>query len=89
MSDARETAIRSFTGSTHISDFQMLLAVKEGEMKPPHRALTTKTILHCAPCCCSHHANMSLVLSEKTGLRGFRPGPTQTGLYSHRRWLEA
>ena len=27
--------------------------------------------------------------SEKTGLRGFRPGPTQTGLYSHKRWLEA
>ena len=27
--------------------------------------------------------------SEKTGLRGFRPGPTQTGLYSYRRWLEA
>ena len=28
-------------------------------------------------------------LCEKTGLRGFRPGPTQHGLYSHRRWLEA
>ena len=27
--------------------------------------------------------------SEKTGLRGFRPGPTPTGLYSNRRWLEA
>ena len=27
--------------------------------------------------------------SEKTGLRGFRPGPTKTGLYNHRRWLEA
>ena len=27
--------------------------------------------------------------SEKTGLRGFRPGPTQTGLHSHTRWLEA
>ena len=27
--------------------------------------------------------------SEKTGLRGFRPGPTQTGLYSHRIRLEA
>ena len=27
--------------------------------------------------------------SEKTGLRGVRPGPTQTGLYSQRRWLEA
>ena len=26
---------------------------------------------------------------EKTSLRDFRPGPTQTGLYSHRRWLEA
>ena len=26
---------------------------------------------------------------EKTGLRGFRPGPTQTVLYSYRRWLEA
>ena len=25
---------------------------------------------------------------EKTGLRGFRPGPTQTGLCNHRRWLE-
>ena len=26
---------------------------------------------------------------EKTGLQGFRPGPTQTGLYDHTRWLEA
>ena len=26
---------------------------------------------------------------EKTGLRSFRPGPAQTKLYSHRRWLEA
>ena len=26
---------------------------------------------------------------EKTGLRGFRPGPTQTELYNHRPWLEA
>ena len=26
---------------------------------------------------------------EKTGLRGFRPGLTQTRLYSYRRWLEA
>ena len=26
---------------------------------------------------------------EKTGLRGFRPGLTQTGLYSHRSRLEA
>ena len=26
---------------------------------------------------------------EKTGLRGFRPGPKQTRLHSDRRWLEA
>ena len=26
---------------------------------------------------------------DKTCLRGFRPGSTQTGLYSHRRWLVA
>ena len=26
---------------------------------------------------------------EKIDLRGFQPGPTQTRLYSHRRWLEA
>ena len=26
---------------------------------------------------------------EKTNNLGFRLGPTQTGLYSHRRWLEA
>ena len=26
---------------------------------------------------------------EKTGLRGFRPDPTQTRLYSYRRWLES
>ena len=26
---------------------------------------------------------------QKTGLRGFQPGPTQTGLFSHWRWLEA
>ena len=26
---------------------------------------------------------------EKTCLWGFRPGPTQTGLYNSRKWLEA
>ena len=26
---------------------------------------------------------------EKTGLLGFRPGPTQTGVYRLRKWLEA
>ena len=26
---------------------------------------------------------------EKASLRGFRPGPTQTRLYNHTRWLDA
>ena len=38
---------------------------------------------------------MSMMMSpiephcDKTGLRGFRPGSTQTRLYSLRKWLEA
>ena len=49
-----------------------------------------------------YHTNMPMLLKtplnipllyeircEKSCLRGFRPGPTQTGLYCHRRWLEA
>ena len=28
-------------------------------------------------------------MKKKTVFGGFRPGPTQTGLYSHGRWLEA
>ena len=28
-------------------------------------------------------------MHEKTNDLCFRPGPTQTGLYKHRRWLEA
>ena len=41
---------------------------------------------------CSHSAIPDLGFNvifepccEKTGLRGFRPGPIQTGLYNHRR----
>ena len=34
-------------------------------------------------------ATLSEPQRKKTGLRGFRPGLTQTGLYSHRSWLEA
>ena len=38
--------------------------------------------------CCVEPSSWSCALEprcKKTGLRGFRPGPTQTGLYSHRR----
>ena len=29
------------------------------------------------------------LLCEKAGILGFRPGPTQTGLYCHIRWLDS
>ena len=32
-------------------------------------------------------SHLSLVVRKP--VRAFRPGPTQTGLYSHKRWLEA
>ena len=42
--------------------------------------------------CTTYFSNKSVSIeprSEKTGLQGFRPGLTQTGLYSHTSWLEA
>ena len=35
------------------------------------------------------HSGTNEPRSEKTGLRGFRPGLTQTRLYNHTGWLEA
>ena len=47
-------------------------------------------ILHCYPIN-SPFSNLVTYepRREKTGLRGFRPGPTQTGLYKLRKELEA
>ena len=54
--------------------------------------------VYCMPCLqpisCFSYLFINSVLSyeprsEKTGLRGFRSGPIQTGLCSHRRWLGA
>ena len=33
--------------------------------------------------------NNQYIVKVATGLRDFRPSPTQTELYSHRRWLKA
>ena len=38
--------------------------------------------------CCSLTCLINEPRCEKTGLRGFQPGQAQTGLYSHRRWLD-
>ena len=42
-----------------------------------HSVSSTDALEVNVPCC------------EKIGLRGLRPGPTQTRLYNHTRWLEA
>ena len=42
--------------------------------------------------CCTDLFNDNVIFEpccEKTGLQGFRPGLTQTGMYNNRRWLEA
>ena len=42
--------------------------------------------------CDPHHDSCSVNYEprcEKTGIRGFRPGPTRTRLYNHTRWPEA
>ena len=36
-----------------------------------------------------NHSELYEPRCEKTVLRDFRPGLVQTGLYSHKRWLEA
>ena len=53
---------------------------------------TTKALVRLLSCIAG--AVLSLLMAyeprcDKTGLRGFRPGPTQTGLCSHGRWLGA
>ena len=46
--------------------------------------------LHVHVCVSLEHAKvLNEPRREKTGLRGFRPGPTQTGLYKLRKELEA
>ena len=39
--------------------------------------------------CIKKWRKLSEPRSEKTGLQAFQPGPTQTGLCSHRKCLEA
>ena len=58
-----------------------------GNYNPPW---TNKTFL--AARICRKENLLILIIEpvrEKTNNLGFRPGLTQTGLYSHRRWLEA
>ena len=47
--------------------------------------------LYKSTCICIHNLQHDInePRCEKTGLRGFRPGPTQTRLYNHSRWLQA
>ena len=48
-----------------------------------------QNLMHISPLLMVSHSLTFESRCEKTGLRGFRPGPTQTGLYNHTRWLEA
>ena len=82
MSGAQKMQICNFLGIIFRTRFQyMLISVNEGQVHSPLHAVHHKKS--------SIDANRFEPRCEKTGLRGFHPGPTQTGLYSHRRWLDA
>ena len=49
----------------------------------------TGSFVKTEPSCVTLIGSISEPHREKTGLRGFRPGPTQTGLYKLRKELEA
>ena len=87
-----------FQASRHLLWFVLdLVGNREGKFSPDAAhffSLTLHLYLISAKCnnvtqynCKAKHKNEPRC--EKTGLQGFRPGRTQTGLYSHRRWLEA
>ena len=68
-----------------ITHDDVLLAPSEGSEQPQQSFAHSDQSIRCQ----HPNKNINEPRCEKTGLRGFRPGPTQTGLYSHRRWLEA
>ena len=77
--DQATAANQSLTGDIHklTADWQRAredLELKENEWRDEEQVSILEIIVS---------------LLEKTCLQGFRAGPTQTGLYSRRRWLEA
>ena len=50
---------------------------------------STKHTMYCEWLWDTDDGSKNEPVREKTNNLGFRPGPTQTRLYSHIRWLEA
>ena len=73
----------------------LILGLNSGLLAYKANTLSTKLHTSGDDKCVFFSVRMWLFLSpdepchEKTCLHGFRPGPTQTGLYGHRKWLEA
>ena len=69
---------------TNVVVFDVIRALNRVALNPNRNIVFTRQ---------QKHLNVLFVLyeplREKIGLRGFRPDPTQTGLCSRRRWLEA
>ena len=63
--------------NTHIQRMQWYNNMNPKRLVNGLRGDQTTLKISYEPCC------------EKTGLRGFRPGQTQNGLYSYRSWLVA
>ena len=71
---------------------EMVLANRIAPDGTPHFA-ASHLGLFCLPLPMSYKKDSRVIRvkphHEKTCLQGFQPFPTQTKLYSHRRWLEA
>ena len=61
-----------------------LLAHTYTIMKGLNEAVHTQSLVNIIVVFCS--AGLIEPRHDKTCLRGYRPGPTQSGLYTHRRW---
>ena len=84
--DNRQFYVLSQAWQSNKSDKRYILHDTELEevkiLAHTHSDIGWVSLLNC-------HCLLNEPRCEKTSLRGFRPGPTQTGLYKHRRWLEA
>ena len=74
-----------------------LASLKPGRMPPENALISSEVFLYvslvtrqtCLPRVSGQPSLTLFCFNEKTCFQGFRPGQTQSDLYSHRRWLEA
>ena len=81
---------RYYHVNVHFDILQIILLANSSVRENTHHGDEIKNINRGLKVCLMRQTILKLEpVHEKTNNLGFRPGLTQTGLYSHRRWLEA